>query len=252
MFGKGGNDQGVVSMTERERAKRLTPLRTVEAYWQGLRDGQNVPLRSQVDPRGMENALENAFLMERIAPGMAKIRVAGSHMSDLMGMQMAGMPFSSLIAPEDRDQVIDAVKRLFAEPAIVRVRLTAEGGFGKPQMQGDLILLPLRSDFGDITRCLGAIVTHGRIGRTPRRFYIQSIDVSPVSETHGFDALTPAEAPKAGLPAPRARTPEPSGLRETVRPFRHAKGNETKSTANAKPTAKGKGTPHLRLVVSND
>jgi hypothetical protein len=67
MFGKGGNGQGIVSMTEREKARREAPLRQVETYWRGLCDGSSVPLRSQVDPRGMESALENAFLLERIA-----------------------------------------------------------------------------------------------------------------------------------------------------------------------------------------
>ncbi|MEQ5868999.1 PAS domain-containing protein [Sagittula sp. NFXS13] len=184
MFGKGENGQGIVSMTEREKSRREAPLRQVEAYWRGLCDGTAVPLRSQIDPRGMEQALENAFLMERIAPTMAKVRVAGTHLNELMGMQVAGMPLSSLIAPSDREKFGEGVAALFADPAIVRMELRAEGGFGKPDITASLILLPLRSDFGDLTRGVGALVSHGRIGRTPRRFKVERVEIIPALENN--------------------------------------------------------------------
>lgn len=240
MLGKGGNDHGsdhgIVSMTEREKRRRLAPLRQVEAYWHGLSAENRVPLRSQIDPRGMEDALEYALLMERIAPTMAKVRVAGSHLNDLMGMQIAGMPLSSLIAPSDRDRFGQAVQHLFDDPAIVRLRLTAEGGFGKPDMEADMVLLPLRSDFGDLSRGLGALISHGRIGRTPRRFLITGIEVLPVT---GQGAAEPAPVETdAAKPAP--------AFREEGAPFRHRHpaAMETKSCASRRG--------HLRLVVDND
>ncbi|KID12554.1 PAS domain-containing protein [Ponticoccus alexandrii] len=236
MLGKGGNDHGIVSMTEREKMRRLAPLRQVEAYWHGLSAGDRVPLRSQIDPRGMEDALEYAFLMERIAPTMAKVRVAGSHLNNLIGMQIAGMPLSSLIAPSERERFGQAVQHLFGDPAIVHLTLTAEDGFGKPDMEANMVLLPLRSDFGDLSRALGALITHGRIGRTPRRFLITGIEVLPVmgqgaavSAPVGTDVAKPAPA-----------------FREEGTPFRHRDpaAMETKSFAPRRD--------HLRLVVDND
>ena len=56
-----------------------------------------MPRRAEIDPRGIENALEYAFILERIAPGMARIRLAGIHLSDLMGMEVRGMPLTSFI-----------------------------------------------------------------------------------------------------------------------------------------------------------
>lgn len=234
MLGKGGNDHGIVLMTEREKMRRLAPLRQVEAYWHGLVGEERVPLRSQIDPRGMEDALENAFLMERIAPTMAKIRVAGSHLNDLMGMQIAGMPLSSLIAPSERERFGQAVESLFSDPAIVRVTLKAEGGFGKPDMEANMVLLPLRSDFGDLSRALGALVTHGRIGRTPRRFLITEIEVLPVG------------ASGEGFPVP-AEKPQPvKAFRDAPEPFRHSQAGPLDSKS-ATPTH-----GHLRLIIDND
>lgn len=240
MLGSGGNGRDVVSMTDREKARRLAPIRTVEAYWRGLCGPDQVPLRSQIDPRGMENALENAFLAERIAPSLAKLRVAGSHLSDLMGMEVSGMPLSTLIAPSDRDRLGQAIARLFNDPAIIRATMRAEGGFGKPDMEAQMIILPLRSDMGDITRALGALVSTGQVGRTPRRFKIIQIEIEP--------ALDPALAP-----APAALTDEPAaaprGLSEEQAGFTH----RPQPAAVERPlSAAARRAPHLRLVVSND
>ncbi len=252
MLGNGGNGRDILSMNQHEKQRRMAPLRNVEAYWHGLCDKDQVPMRSQVDPRGIEDSLENAFLMERIAPSMAKIRVAGSHLSDLMGMQIAGMPLSSLIAPADRDRFGQAVSRLFADPAIIRLELRAEGGFGKPDLEGHMILMPLRSDFGDLSRALGAIVTNGRVGRTPRRFTVTSIDITP--------ALQPGVI--ARRPAPIAKEPAPEvkplrSLRDMIKsnsvdatPVKPVPGINTQVKTPAKKAPQSRG--HLRLIVSND
>lgn len=236
MLGKGGNGRDVVSMTEREKMRRLAPLRQVEAYWHGLCAKDAVPLRSQIDPRGMEDALENAFLMERIAPTMAKVRVAGTHLNDLMGMQIAGMPLSSLIAPPERERFGEAVSHLFADPAIVRIDLRAEGGFGKPDLEANMVLLPLRSDFGDQSRALGALVSHGRIGRTPRRFVIRNIEVVQALGGKTIVGREPIDVDK--------KTP--------ARVFREDQARFTPrdDTAVAEPVKASHG--HLRLVISND
>ena len=61
-----------------------------------------VPMRSDVDPRGIERSLEHAFILERIAPQMARFRLAGMHLTDLMGMEVRGMPTTALFAPAAR------------------------------------------------------------------------------------------------------------------------------------------------------
>lgn len=243
MLGNGGNGREIVSMTDREKMRRKAPLRQVEAYWHGLCDTNAVPLRSQVDPRGMEDALENAFLMERIAPSMAKIRVAGSHLSDLMGMQIAGMPLSSLIAPSERERFGQAISHLFGDPAIIKIELRAEGGFGKPEMEASMVLMPLKSDFGDLSRALGAMVSHGRIGRTPRRFLIDSVEITPIEDTHrnpGILSRKPIDLPAK----PKARAFE-----EKQTPFKPSTV-PTPATVTELPAKATRG--HLRLIVSND
>ena len=162
----------VVSIeTVRARTSHAT-LNQIEAYWEGLRQGRLVPDRQDVDPRGLTGALSNAFVLERIAPGLGRFRVSGGHLTDLMGMEVRGMPVSAMFEPTDREGIRDALEAVFSEPAVARLQLLTENGLGRPAIEGEMILLPLKSDLGDVTRVLGGVVLTGEIGRTPRRFKI--------------------------------------------------------------------------------
>ena len=148
------------------------PIREVEAYWELLRGGRLLPDRSQVDPRDFPGALPYSFLLERIAPGFARIRLTGRHLSDLMGLDMQGLPLTSLFLPEDRPAIIEITSAVFEEPAVARLRLSSAGGIGRCPLDARLLLLPLRDDHGDVTRAIGCVVAEGSIGRTPRRFSV--------------------------------------------------------------------------------
>ena len=222
-------------MTEHDKQKRLAPLRLLESYWQGLAgETGEIPLRSHIDPRGIESALECAFLAERIAPTLAKLRVAGSHLNDLMGMETGGMPLSALFAADARETLGDAVSRVFGEGAAVRMDLRGEAGLGRNDLIGHMLLLPLRSDMGDMTRMIGVLTTTGRIGRTPRRFTIDTVDIRPAiaMPIKGASFTTGDDRTKPRL----------TDLAEPAAPF------APKAPAGPAPRSRG----HLRLVIDND
>jgi len=155
-------------------------------YWQSMRHGSDVPRRSEIDPRGIESLLANAFIAEKIAPGLARMRIAGTHLADLLGMEVRGMPISAFIAPTHRDELAGLLVDVFERPATLQIELTSPGSIGKPALTGTLVMLPLRSDLGDISRALGCLVTQGPIGRAPRRFEMTShqlrpLDLSPLA-----------------------------------------------------------------------
>ncbi len=160
----------VISISKFQNDAMIPVISQVEAYWHGLSDGGNIPRRSDVDPRGIQDALENAFIIERIAPGIARFRLAGMHLNDLLGMEVRGMPFSAFFTPALRETLNQKVEAVFSEPSIISFDLEAEGGYGKPALKGKMVLLPLTDDFGDVNRALGVMITDGKIGRSPRRF----------------------------------------------------------------------------------
>ena len=208
-------DQTVVSLTAfRERAQRGA-MAQIESYWEGLRNGRIMPSRSEIDPRGIAGALDHAFILERVARGVARFRLAGMHLNDVMGMEVRGMPLTALILPESRDEMGEALATVFEEPAMVRLTLTSDSGLGRSPMDARMLLMPLRSDLGDVSRILGCFVAEGSVGRAPRRFSVTSqsrksligfgndgasrkpASVPPVAETAGdAPAIVPGRRPR--------------------------------------------------------
>ncbi|SMO53262.1 PAS domain-containing protein [Paracoccus laeviglucosivorans] len=152
----------------------------MRGYWEGLRHGRAIPTRSDVEPRGIRRSLDYAFILERIAPGAARFRLAGRHLIDLMGMEVRGMPLCSLMQPSSRGRLSDVLESVFRGPQIAEISLQSDADYGQPGLAGKMLILPLRSDLGDVTRALGCIVTEGGIGQSPRRFDLVAEQVMPV------------------------------------------------------------------------
>lgn len=226
------DEANVVSLTRARMDMRFPVINEVHAYWEALRNGRPLPLRSEVDPRGIERALENAFVLERIAPGMARFRLAGMHLNDLMGMEVRGMPLTAFFTPKAREEMTRVLEAVFSGPEIVELTLTAEIGIGKPAIEGKLLILPLRSDLGDITRALGCFATIGAVGRSPRRFEITSVKTTKI---RGAETAAPQAAAKA------QRTADQSGFNEAAAPFVDAPAAPEKTKR-----------PALRLVKTDE
>ncbi|SDD74006.1 PAS domain-containing protein [Paracoccus isoporae] len=194
-------------------------------YWRTLCRGRAVPDRADVEPQGLRHILDFAFILERIAPGAARFRLAGRHLVDLMGMEVRGMPVCSLLNPDSRGRLSDLLETVFKGPQIATLQLHSPGSFGRPSLDGRLLFLPLRSDLGDVTRALGCLVSQGEIGRGPRRFDVTGDSISPVIE--GARPISPVAeafeepAPRwRAPPLPAQRPPAPPPRRETPEELR--------------------------------
>ncbi|WP_245926002.1 PAS domain-containing protein [Ascidiaceihabitans donghaensis] len=217
-------------MTDHRTDIGFSALNQVESYWEALRGTRMMPKRSEIDPRGIESALEYTFILERIAPGMARLRIAGSHLSDLMGMEVRGMPLTSFITPTGRRQISDTLEEVFQRPAVCEVRMSAESGSGKPHMDARMLLLPLKSDLGDVSRVLGCFVAHGDVGRSPRRFDVVGAKIRPI--------VAPATLPQPTLEEPLEVMTKVQGSADTSMPMDRPKDI--------------KEVPYLRLIKTDD
>lgn len=188
-------------------------------YWWNLRRGRAIPSRADVEPAGLRATLDYAFILERVAPGAARFRLAGRHLIDLMGMEVRGMPLCSFLNAGGRGHLSDVLEAVFKAPQIAELDLLSPAGYARPELSGKMLILPLKSDLGDVTRALGCLATEGEIGSGPRRFDIVADKASPVIE--GAKILTPSPSaqgfaepaapwrPAAPKPAiPEAETPE--------------------------------------------
>lgn len=206
--------------TGTESVRPFAALAEVRAYWEGLRGDGHIPARKDLDPRGMARALDRIFVAERIGTGLARLRIAGSTLGEIGGMDMKGMPLSAFFVPEARLRLAEALERVFLLPAATELHMEAERTIGRPALEARLLLLPLLSNNGSRDLVLGCMATEGEIGRAPRRFAI---------------ARTIEE---------RLILPEVKAMQEEFVP------------AFAEPPAPAprpmRGTPNLRLVYSAD
>jgi hypothetical protein len=264
--GKTGSNSGGPS------GPRFAMLAEVRAYWEGLRVGGGLPSRDRIDPRGIAGALENTFLLERIAPGIARFRIAGMMIHDVMGMDVRGMPLSALYEPLGRNRLSDALEGVFAGPATLELWLEAERSIGRPPLEGRMLILPLTSSAGKTDLALGCLALEGVVGRAPRRFAISGL-MSEVIERRqtSFDRreglretldrrlpdlppVTPAPQPPAYTgPVPPVRGTVSSGPVPTggMKSRGFAEGQSSYNPAPRPPRAE-KGRSHLRLVYSRD
>ncbi len=200
-------DSKIISIAPIRAQMRFPALQQVEGYWEGLRDGRQMPTRGEVDPRGISEVLEYAFILEKIAPRMARIRLAGMHLNDLMGMEVRGMPITAMFLPEARRDFQTLLGQVLDTPATVKATLTSDHGFARPKLEAQMILLPLKDDQGRTTRVLGCLQAKGTIGRGPRRFKIQSQEV----KTLPADARPVYTRPVYSGPSEAPAVPRPTG-----------------------------------------
>ncbi len=232
---KGSN---IISLKPARLQAKFPAIAQVEAYWEGLRNGRPMPARAEVDPRGISEVLEYAFVLEKVAPGMARLRVAGRHLADLLGMEVRGMPLSAMFLPEARKQLARAMETAFTSPASIRMTLKGDTGFTRPALEAQMFLAPLRDEEGRPTRMLGALQSTGKIGRAPRRFAIREMDVNTLLGEAG--AMPPPAAKPRAARTSRDAIP---GLAE------YATGL---AAAPRRPGKTRLGAPHLELVYSAD
>lgn len=158
-------------------------------YWQSLRRNGSVPLRADVKPDAISKILDYSFLIERVAPGMARLRLAGQHMGDLMGMDLRGMPLCTVINQDSRKQMCKITETVFRAPQIAEMKLFAQSAQGSPGTNGRMLLLPLKSDLDDVTRALGCLVSDGTRATKPQRFDLTGAKFTPV--IHGGKIVHP-------------------------------------------------------------
>ncbi|QCO54833.1 PAS domain-containing protein [Pseudorhodobacter turbinis] len=221
--------------TETDQAESLPnksrpdPLPQLTAYWEALREGDNIPHRAQISPRGIEAALSSTFLIERVAPNVSRFRIAGMELADFMGMEVRGLPFSAIFGPEARHDVADKLSRVFDDPARLTMELVAERGLGRPALTARMLVLPLLDTQGRIAMALGCMAIEGKVGRSPRRFDVAKATVSRIYQ-----------------PAPAPLPEKPTGFQPLV--LESSKPRAFAEDATPFEAPRAKSAPYLRVV----
>jgi len=263
-----GQDAGqdkVISMDRFRSGCSLSPIRQAEAYWTALRQGNDVPNRSQIDPRGLENILSQTFVVERIAPGIARFRLAGQKLNEMAGMEVRGMPLTAFFTPAARKQVSASLEHMFDTPSIVELTLTTVATRSYPAQEARILMLPLRSDLGDVSRALGVFVSEGNPTKTSQRFEVVATELRPVTAITPIkkqptlgSPTKPSNEVNAGFAETQAKFGDERSVMDEARKLARKsrqimeESRQTLKQPEDQSKLKQKHAPHLRLVVSRD
>ena len=207
-------------------------LSSLKSYWERLRAGRIAPYRAEIDPRQFESALENMFIVERLSADNMRIRLAGMKICEMMGMEVRGMQPGFLIDEADRLRFERLLNVVMSEPSVVELKLSADGRAGR--YRASMLLMPLRSDFGEINRVLGCTSGQGELFAPPLAFRIDDVSVSPIE-------------PRANAEPARALP----GFGEEQTPFEAAPAAPKLRSIEGNPNAASKpreGTPKFRVI----
>jgi hypothetical protein len=208
-------------------------LASLKGYWERLRAGRIAPYRAEIDPRQFEGALENMFIIEKLSQDNMRIRLAGMKICEMMGMEVRGMQPGYMIDAADRERFERLLHVVMNEPAVVELALEAPGRIGI--YHASMLLMPLRSDFGDINRAMGGISGRGDMFAAPLTFGIREVTVTPVEQNLGLE-------PRQALP----------GFAEEQAGFEGASGKQPRlrsieGNPDAPSRSRQKG-PKLRVI----
>lgn len=214
--------------------------RALYKYWEALRAERATPYRAEVDPRDMGCDPRDLFILEDLGRGNVRFRLAGTGLCDHFGMELRGMSVRSVMQLNARDQLSALIDQVLQEPGIGYLRLVARKE-DRPETRWEMLLLPLRSDFGQTDRLLGSL-------RQISGFPVSGSD-QPLRFTIEDMQLTPITIGRADMPTPLA------GFGEPVTPFlrpgqteprlQSIDGGRDEDTAPENPA---RHRDHLRIV----
>jgi len=123
-------------------------------YWNSLRAGRVAPYRSEISPRAISGLLESTFILEHVGDSNIRFRLAGTKLCENFGMELRGMSALALWHGECRNQARDMIQNVVTNPSVGHISCTVETQMGY-LFDAEFLYMPLRSDFGDISRILG-------------------------------------------------------------------------------------------------
>jgi hypothetical protein len=197
--GTGGNSIELASYRLSRNSNEMihSEIRALYNYWERLRAGRPCPYRAEVDPRDMDGDARHLFVLEDLGQGNLRFRLAGTALIDAFGYELRGMSARSVMEGQARESFVALIAETLAEPGVGYARLFAPDGVTVWEM----VLLPLRGNFGQIDRLIGCL--HPVSGRTPEagdvplRFTIDAMSIRPVDA--GPDTVQGDAMPLAGF-----------------------------------------------------
>lgn len=171
--------------------------RRLFAYWTGLTGARPAPYRSEVTAANLgRDVAANAFVLENLGDGNIRFRVAGSNLRDLFGLDPRGMSAMSVFTEDQKPKFRALVEAALDRPCVGLASCIAVTPLGD-ELDIEMMVAPLRSDFGEMNRVLGAFHV---IGVPPTEPSLRRCRIVHASMLHlEMDMATEVDGPLPGF-----------------------------------------------------
>jgi hypothetical protein len=139
---------------------KLAASRELFAYWNALRGQRSAPERDDVDPSAIRGVLADTLILEFDPARGFPLRVVGTRTNALFLRELRGEPFLDLWREADRPE-ISAIVTALADEAQPFLIGAAAAPIGFPQVDVEVLLLPLRRRGDTHARALGCCAPRG-------------------------------------------------------------------------------------------
>ena len=164
-------------------------------YWSDLRGGRTAPYKSEVTVQGIGRTLASStFVLEKLADGTRRFRLAGSGLYDVFGLELRGMSAHTMVELDGRERLDSLLDHCLSGPSVCVIDCQAQAPEGA-ELSIEILLAPLRSDFDQLSRILGAVNVldqeDTRVEAAPRKCRILSAKTFDVTRPSRFDVDAP-------------------------------------------------------------
>ncbi len=133
----------VIELQRYRKVMKNPVLTELLNHWECSRAGCIAPLRSEIDPSEIENVLEHVFILEQVANGLHRFRIAGMRLTNFMGMKTRGMTATAIITEDNREIFKCILNCLFSEPEIIELHLGTSPA-NQTDKGAEILLLPIK------------------------------------------------------------------------------------------------------------
>lgn len=133
--------------------------REIYSYWNDIRGDRPAPLRGEIDPSQIRQALPDLFVLTDLGDDVPVFRLTGTRLYNLFSRELRDTPFSEMWQPDAALEACRIAKGVLQHERPVIFDLYAESVSGHTSQEFEMLLLPLEAEAHFPSRLLGALVS---------------------------------------------------------------------------------------------
>jgi hypothetical protein len=133
------------------------------SYWDALRGNRPAPRRFEIEPSRIANNLPDTFILERINHSNVRFRLAGTRMTDALGLELRGRNLFELFDAADA-KALQNQMQMVAEHCVAGLFRMSSGDGDKISTTFEVLVLPLTHMHDSVDRFLGSFASIDKPG----------------------------------------------------------------------------------------